>query len=93
MSRDKTPSETDPKGLIRESYRIDGISSPECRSIFLDWALSFAVGCDPKPLIEALLVQYGEAFPDHPMTDVLRQGLVSIQPAKRRGGWRSRPRN
>ena len=30
----------DPKGLIYESYRIPDISPPECRSIFLDWALS-----------------------------------------------------
>ena len=32
--------ELDPKNLIREAYRIEGISEPECRSIFLDWALS-----------------------------------------------------
>mgnify|MGYP000087492773 CR=1 FL=1 len=31
----------DPKGLIEESYKIDGIVAPECRSIFLDWALSY----------------------------------------------------
>ena len=30
----------DPKGLIREAYRIEGITAAQCRSIFLDWALS-----------------------------------------------------
>ena len=30
----------DPKGLIAESYRIEGISAEQCRSIFVDWALS-----------------------------------------------------
>ena len=30
----------DPKGLIYESYQIDGITKSECRTIFLD-----CVGC------------------------------------------------
>jgi len=30
----------DPRGLIFESYRIDGITIEECRMIFLDWALA-----------------------------------------------------
>ena len=38
MARD--PADLDPMGLIRESYRIDGIGVAECRSIFLDWAIS-----------------------------------------------------
>ena len=38
MARSDDPN--DHKGLIREAYRIDGITLPECRSIFLDWALS-----------------------------------------------------
>ena len=31
-----TPSEADPKGLVRESYAIEGITAPECRSVFMD---------------------------------------------------------
>ena len=31
----------DRKGLIEEAYKIDGITAAECRSIFLDWALSY----------------------------------------------------
>ena len=45
--RDKDPD--DPKGLIREAYRIEGISEPECRSIFMDWALSSDKD-DPRPV-------------------------------------------
>jgi hypothetical protein len=33
----------DPKGLVRESYRIEGITPGECRSILVDWALSLPV--------------------------------------------------
>ena len=30
--------DVDPKGLIRESYRIEGITLPECKTIFFDWS-------------------------------------------------------
>ena len=40
--------EADPKGLIRESYRIEGIEAPECRSIFLDWAISLPPGVETR---------------------------------------------
>ena len=36
----------DPRGLIRESYRIEGITEAECRSIFMDWALGTPVDAD-----------------------------------------------
>ncbi len=82
----------DPKALIAESYRIDGITEGECRSIFLDWALSLPTDTDTKPLLEQLLTRHGTAFPDHPMTQVLTLGLQSAGAPRRRGGWRSRPR-
>ena len=83
-------TELDPRGLIRESYRIEGISGPECRSIFLDWALGAVAGADPKMQITALLAHYREAYPDHPMTQVLREGLAEATPSKRRGGRKAR---
>ena len=79
-------TEADPKGLVRESYRIDGISLAECRSIFLDWALSLADGADASAAIVVLLDQYGRGAPDHPMTGTLRAGLAAPQAPKRRGG-------
>lgn len=83
----------DPKGLIEESYKIDGITAPECRSIFLDWALSLPAEGDSRTALAALLDQYGAAAPDHPMTEVMRQGLAGMAAPRRRGGWRSRPRD
>ena len=85
-----TMTELDPRGLIRESYRIEGISGPECRSIFLDWALGAVAGADLKAAITALLAHYGDEFPDHPMTQVLREGLSEAAPVKRRGGRKAR---
>ncbi len=82
----------DHKGLIRESYRIEGITEGECRSIFLDWALSVPDGQDNRVWIAALLEQYRPDNPDHPMTNVLTQGLEASKPARRRGGWKSRLR-
>jgi hypothetical protein len=65
--------DSDPRGLIAEAYRIDGISGPECRSIFLDWALSLEG--DAASAIALLLTKYESAAPDHPMTAVLREGV------------------
>jgi len=83
-----TKDALDPKGLIKEAYRIDGISAPECRSIFLDWALHYqgiaAVG------ISALLERYSDEPREHPMTITLREGLTPPHPPSRRGGRRAR---
>ena len=43
-------------------------------------------------VLKSLLNQYGVEV-DHPMTEVLRQGLTGVATPRRRGGWRSRPRN
>lgn len=76
----------DPKGLIYESYRIEGIGAPECRSIFLDWAISVPVGEDSAAMIRQLLVRYGADNPDHPMTGVLKDALGPQTGGVRRGG-------
>jgi hypothetical protein len=85
-----TMTELDPRGLIRESYRIEGINASECRSIFLDWALGAMAGADLKSQIAKLLTHYGDDFPDHPMTQVLREGLAEAAPVQRRGGRKAR---
>ena len=72
--------EADPKGLVRESYRIEAITAPECRSIFLDWALSLAPGANEGVALECLLEHYGPDAPAHPMTEVLRAGLAAAGP-------------
>ena len=33
----------DPRGLLFEAYRITGITLPECKAIFLDWALGLSL--------------------------------------------------
>ena len=82
-------SKIDPRGLIREAYRIEGISEPECRSIFLDWALGLPSDVETRSYIEAALSQYGDAE-EHPMTRVLTEGLDKADAPKRRGGDRAR---
>lgn len=80
----------DPKGLIRESYKIEGITLSECRSIFLDWAIQVPVGADPKSHIQACIDIYATDKPDHPMTVTLHDGLAPTPIAKRRGGRAAR---
>lgn len=70
----------DPRGLIAEAYRMEGIGAPECRSIFLDWALSQEG--DPRPAVARLL----KGRPEHPMTAVLREALDPPHRARRKGG-------
>jgi len=84
------PDAVDPRGLIREAYVIEGISEPECRSIFLDWAIGVPAGEDTQVHVGALLAHYGAAAPDHPMTKVLREGLEPAERSGRRGGRRGR---
>jgi hypothetical protein len=82
----------DPKGLIYEAFRIEGITKPECRTIFLDWALSLPEGADASDKIVALLARYEAENPDHPMTQVLCEGRDGVAKPRRRGGWRGRNR-
>ena len=78
----------DPKGLIAEAYKIDGITLAECRSIFLDWALN--VDGDTNAALTVLIERHGQG--EHPMSDVLREGLSTAERPRRRGGWRTRER-
>lgn len=82
-------TDADPKGLVRESFRIDGITLPECRSIFLDWALSLPdAGLVPQA-IAVLSAEYGPNT-GHPMLDVMAEGLAHPAATGRRGGRASR---
>lgn len=78
--------EADPKGLVRESYRIEGITGGECRSIFIDWALSLSHGQSEAAALQRLLAEYALDAPDHPMSRVLSEGLDAPTPPRRRGG-------
>ncbi|WP_259786947.1 hypothetical protein [Aliiroseovarius crassostreae] len=80
----------DKRGLIRESYRIDGIRSEECRSIFLDWALFDEHELPQAERIALLLETYGADAPDHPMTSVMRAALEPAVTTGRRGGRNAR---
>jgi len=79
----------DPSGLIREAYRIDGITAAQVRVIFLDWALGRPDSPDEKEQIAALIAAFGANEPDHPMSAVLREGLEAPPPAKTRRGGRN----
>ncbi|MEL7299620.1 MAG: hypothetical protein AAFM92_04470 [Pseudomonadota bacterium] len=83
-------AEADPKGLIRESYRIDGITGGECRSIFLDWAISVPESADTLAQVRFLIETYAADAPGHPMTETLRAALEAPPVTGRRGGRKAR---
>lgn len=79
-------TDADPKGLVRESYAIEGITAAECRSIFVDWALSLPLGRPVPEALALLIAQYAGSAPDHPMTAVLQGGLAAPEVPRRKGG-------
>lgn len=86
----ESAKEIDPRGLILESYRIEGITLEECRSIFLDWAISVPVGDDSVAHVAVLIDRHAPHAPDHPMTLVLKEALQPAAQTGRRGGARGR---
>ena len=52
----------DPKALIREAYNIEAITRSECRSIFLDWALSLPLEQNSNTSIQKLLKKYNKEY-------------------------------
>jgi len=84
----------DPKGLIREAYRIDGITDAECRSILIDWALSLSPMADAHTALARLSLRYVAANPGHPMNPLLAEAAPTPTPTRRGGatGRRAKPR-
>jgi hypothetical protein len=76
----------DPKGLIRESFAMDGITMDECRSILIDWALSLPLGADTVAATQQLLEYHAAGQGDHPMTQLLTLALTQASSPMRRGG-------
>jgi hypothetical protein len=81
MPRSDRPE--DPRGLIHEAYRIEGIGEMDCRTIFFDWALGVPETEDMVTLLRALHAHYAPLHPDHPMSAVLAEGLQSGPPRRR----------
>ncbi len=79
------PDADDPKGLIREAYRIDGITAAECRSILVDWALSIPTGSDPHAAARRLHARHADDAA-HPMTPLLLAAINVPAGRARRGG-------
>lgn len=85
MIPDQTPD--DPKGLIREAYRIEGIGDAECRSILVDWALSLPRRADPRAALARLAARHAPGAEAHPMTRLLREAEAApVLTPTRRGG-------
>ncbi|MDR0808146.1 MAG: hypothetical protein LBE86_03305 [Gemmobacter sp.] len=78
--------DADPKGLVRESYNIEGITAEECRSIFMDWALSLPTGQAPQAAASLLHGYYATRQDGHPMNVLLAEAATPPAAPRRRGG-------
>ena len=65
----------DEKGLIFEAYNIENIDSSSCRVIFFEWLISLDQSINQGEAISELLKSYSSRFPNHPMTELLTEGL------------------
>jgi len=79
----------DPRGVIADAFKIEGITAPECRSIFLDWALEPRDAGEIRRAASALAAQYASAA-DHPMVAILQEATVELSSAPKRRGGRQR---
>ena len=78
-------SKLDPKNLIAESYEIIGITTSECKSIFLDWALSLSLEKESCLVAKKLHDYYCEMNKDHPMTLLLAEAANKTEKRSRVG--------
>ena len=86
MVKNQGPTvDLDPRALIVEAYRIEGIVEADCRSIYFDWAMGASADRDMIADTKALLSFYEPDAPDHPMTKVLREGGSAVPGGRRRG--------
>jgi len=82
-------SPLDPRGLIADAYKMEGISPPECRSIFLDWALEPREAGELRAAAQALAKQFSH-LPNHPMSVILKEAAIELTTAPKRRGGRQR---
>ena len=74
----------DEKGLIFEAYNIENIDSSSCRVIFFDWLISLDQSINQGEAMTELLKAYSSRFPNHPMTELLMEGLEKNWRIRRR---------
>lgn len=78
----------DPRALIAEAYRIEGLHEADARSIFFDWALGLPAETDPAAAAARLTAYHDGEPADHPMSVLLREAAAGQGSARRRGGRR-----
>jgi hypothetical protein len=74
----------DEKGLIFEAYNIENIDSNSCKTIFFDWLVSLDPTINQGEAINELLEAYSPRYPNHPMTELLLEGINKNLAIRRR---------
>lgn len=81
----------DPRALIAEAFRIEGLAVGDARSIFFDWALGLPAGQDAAAAAARLLVLHAGQPAAHPMTALLREAAAAAGGGDRPRRRRRRP--
>ena len=72
----------DPKGLIREAYAMPNITEAECRTVFLEWAMTLHSDVDAIQALRILLAHYQPDHAGHYMTSLIAQGVDARRSAR-----------
>ncbi len=76
----------DPRNLISDIYAMETISKSECRTVFLDWVLGLPEDADVQNYMKMFHDQYSSTHPDHPMTEIFREGIEQKNRRRARKG-------
>ena len=63
---------------------MENIDSSSCRVIFFDWLISLDQSINQGEAISELLKAYSSRFPNHPMTELLMEGVKKNWKTRRR---------
>jgi len=78
----------DPRALIAEAYRIEGLGMADARAIFFDWALGLPAGVEPAAAAARLLDHHAGMPAEHPMSRLLTEATGEAARPRRKGGVR-----
>lgn len=67
--------QADPQKTITKAYQMKNLSSEDCRTVFMVWALSVD-GDDIRHHAKTLLNKYAKGQPSHPLTELLQKTLI-----------------
>ncbi len=65
----------DPRGLFRDGFAMENLSDSECRTIFLEWAMTLRDDVDMVHSLGVLHAHYQSEYSEHYLFKLITEGL------------------